>query len=250
MYGDRSIVRRPLRALLFDVDDTVYSTTEFAISARRNAVQAMISAGLKIDEEECLRELDEVISEFGSNYGGHFNKLLQRLSPSAYADSLPIIIVASGMVAYHQTKFRNFSAYEDAIAVLNELKNRGLPLGIVTAGFEIKQAEKIVRLGLHKIVPCKWIFITDTIGIAKTNSKIYLRACCEMGIDPREAMYIGDNPSVDTDVPQRIGMITTLSRRSGKYLHAEGEKEPDHVVHNFWDLLELLDSEYELIPSE
>lgn len=238
--------KRTLRAVLFDVDDTVYSTTEFAHHARANAVQAMVSSGLKVDEEECLAELEEVISEFGSNYSNHFDKLLQRLPPETYADSLPIIIVASGMVAYHQTKFRNFSPYEDAINVLTQLKDRGVPLGIVTAGVGIKQAEKIVRLGLHKIVESRHIFISDNIGISKANPKIYLRACRSLGVTPAEAMYIGDNPPVDVDVPSRVGMITVLSRRSGKYMDTESDVSPDHVVHNFWDALEVIDQHYEL----
>ncbi len=43
--------KRPLKAFFFDIDDTVYSITDFAQLARRAAVRAMIEAGLKIDEE-------------------------------------------------------------------------------------------------------------------------------------------------------------------------------------------------------
>ncbi len=240
------MAKKILRALFFDIDDTVYSTTEFAQTARRNAVKAMVEAGLKMDEEQCLLELNEVISEFGSNYEHHFDKLLQRLPEEVWESASPVIVVTAGMVAYHQTKFRQFSAYEDAIAVLRELGKRNLVLGIITAGLEIKQAEKIVRLGLHKLVPPANIFITDSIGISKTNPKLYIRACRKVGVKPEESMYVGDNPAVDIDVPHRIGMRTVLSRRSGKYLNAVGEANPDHVVHNFYDLLELLDAEYEL----
>ncbi|MBN2712537.1 MAG: TIGR02253 family HAD-type hydrolase [Planctomycetes bacterium] len=240
--------RKPLRAIFFDVDDTVYSTTEFAQNARRNAVKAMIDAGLEYDEEECLAELCEVISEFGSNYEHHFDKLLQRMPSKAYANSSRIIIVAAGMVAYHQTKFRNFGPYEDALDVLRRLRDTGVPMGIITAGLGVKQAEKIVRLGLHHIVDGKYIYITDTIGISKHNPKIYVRACQEIGAPPEECVYIGDNPTVDVDVPNSIGMMTILSRRSGKYSKVEGATQPDHLVHNFWDVLEVIENNYDIIP--
>jgi len=38
-----------LRAVLFDIDDTLYSTTAFALRARKNALQAMIGAGARRD---------------------------------------------------------------------------------------------------------------------------------------------------------------------------------------------------------
>ncbi len=243
------MARRPLRALFFDVDDTIYSTTDFSQSARRNAVQAMIKAGLKTDEEDCLRELEEVIQEFGSNYEHHFDKLVQRLPPETYADGSVVIIVAAGMVAYHQTKFRNFTPYEDAINVLRQLRERGLCLGIITAGVDIKQAEKIVRLDLHQIVPPRNIFITDSIGINKSNPKLFTRACKAVGVPPESAIYVGDNAPLDVDVPHRIGMRTILSQRSGRHAEAEGETPPDHVVHNFWDILELIDEHYEILSN-
>ena len=70
-----------LRAVLFDIDDTLFSTTHFARVARRNAIRAMIRAGLDVPEDEALRELEEVISEFSSNYEHHYDQLLKRLRP-------------------------------------------------------------------------------------------------------------------------------------------------------------------------
>ncbi len=240
------MAKKTLKALIFDIDDTVYSTTEFALMARKNAVQAMIKAGLRVDEDECLHELEEVLREFGSNYEHHFDKLIQRLPPETYDPGASVILVAAGMVAYHQTKFRNFAPYEDAIEVLRQLKARNLLLAIVTSGIGIKQAEKIVRLDLHHLVSPQYIFITDVIGISKTNPKLYMRACKTLGVKPEQAVYVGDNPVVDVDVPKRIGMKTILSRRTGKYLEVEGKSKPDHIVHNFWDVLEVIDQYYEI----
>ncbi len=242
------MAKRPLRALFLDVDDTVYSITEFAQAARRNAIRAMIDAGVNMEEGALMNELEEVISEFSSNHEHHFDKLICRLPPEVYAGQSPLILVAAGVVAYHQTKFREFAPYEDAIEVLRILKDRGLLLGIITAGVAIKQAEKIYRLGLHKLVCPTYIYITDLLGINKTNPKIFLRACREAGAEPRECMYAGDNPSVDVDVPGECGLYTVLSRRSGKYMGIEPDRTPDHVVHNFYDLLEIIDQDYQIAP--
>ena len=66
-----------LDAVLFDIDDTLFSTTKFARRARNNAVRAMVAAGLGLSEAVVRAELDEVISEFTSNYDRHFDNLLR-----------------------------------------------------------------------------------------------------------------------------------------------------------------------------
>lgn len=240
--------KRALKAFYFDVDDTVYSITEFASVARRNAIQAMIDTGLKIDIEEGLSELAEVIKEFGSNHANHFDKLLKRFPPEILGDNSPLMLRVAGVAAYHDTKVRNFTAYGDALEVLRTLKDRGLRLGIITAGMETKQAEKIYRLGLHELVDHRFIYITDSIGIAKSNPKLYLRTCKAADCAPEECMYIGDNPPFDIDVPARLGMPTILSRRGGKYKKTVGEMEPTHTVDNFYDVLDIIDAHYEIIP--
>ncbi len=244
------MAKKRLKAVFFDVDDTVYSITEFAYTARRNAIRAMIDAGLRIDEEEAFQELMQVINEFGSNHGQHYDKLLKRFPPEIMEGLSPLIIKTAGIVGYHQTKAREFAPYGDAIEVLRILRDKGLKLGIITAGMEIKQAEKIYRLGLHELVAHDFIFITDNVGIAKSNPKLYMRACAKAGASPSEVMYIGDNPPVDIDIPARLGMQTILSRRGGKYKSIHGEMTPSFTVDNFYDVLEIIESEYDVVVKE
>jgi putative hydrolase of the HAD superfamily len=235
-----------LRALFFDVDDTIYSSTDFAAAARLQAAQAMIRAGLRVDEATLVGELEEVIGEFGSNDSRHFDKLLRRLPPEAIPPGGRLLTIVAGVIAYHQCKNNNFTPYEDALEVLRRLHEKGLRLGIVTAGIAMKQAEKILRLGLLPLFKPEHIFITEEVGIAKSNPKIYALACRAIGAPPGECGYVGDNPAVDIDVPSRIGMITFISRRGGKYENAPGTASPGHVIHNFWDLLDILEKEYEI----
>ncbi|MCH2107214.1 MAG: haloacid dehalogenase, partial [Planctomycetes bacterium] len=86
-----------LRAVLFDIDDTLFGTTEFAGRARKNAVRAMCEAGLDLPVEDVERELAEVIAEFSSNYSKHFDKLLVRLDSPLREDASAAIVVAAGV---------------------------------------------------------------------------------------------------------------------------------------------------------
>ncbi len=232
---------KKLEGIFFDVDDTLYSCTEFANKARANACKAMISAGLKYPFERLYDELQEVINEFTSNYEQHFDKLLLRLPPTALENCTPSLIVAAAIVAYHNTKHREMFPYEDAIDLLTRLKRiPNFVTGIITAGITVKQAEKVVRLGLPQYVTRNAVFITEEVGITKRNPRLYLSACNRFNLSPDNVMYVGDNPELDIDVPNSIGMITVLHKRSGKYANSVGETKPHFVIDNYYDLMDIL----------
>ncbi len=235
-----------LSAIFFDIDDTLYSTSEFARRARANSVDAMIAAGLKVDRDQLLGELAEVITEFSSNYSFHFDKLLGRVPREALAGVNPAMIVASAVVAYHETKFRELQPYPDVPPLLKDLAGTEVVSGIITAGPTLKQAEKLVRLNIVQYLDANAIFISDQVGISKPNPKLYLRACQGAGIKPAEAMYVGDNPPNDVDPPKSIGMIAVLNRRSGKYIDVPCRTQPDYQISNFTELRHILREDFRL----
>jgi len=233
-----------LRAILFDVDDTLFSTSEFARLARENSIRSMIRVGLRMDEKEVMRELEEVITEFSSNFPNHFDKLLMRIPKARYRGVNPAVIVAAGIIGYHETKIDQLTPYPDAVTLLRSLGSTNLVVGVVTDGIQVKQAEKLLRLGIYDLFDPTAIFISDQIGISKPNLKLYKRACSALGIPPSSVMYVGDNPVNDVDPPNALGMHTVLLRRSGKYAHLMGKTYPDFQVRDFRELRKILEGRF------
>ena len=233
-----------LRAVLFDLDDTLFSTTEFARKARLNAVRGMIAAGLDLPEEEVLRELDEVISEFTSNYDRHLDQLLRRLRPRALQRVNPAILVASGVAAYHDTKFRELAPFDDVKPLLEDLRKAGLRRGIITHGLTLKQAEKLIRLDLLPYLDPDAIFVSEQIGISKPNPKLYLTALRDLMLRPEEVMYIGDSPAHDVAPPKQIGMVSVWAKRAARRTLEGTDIEPDHVIGSFDELRPILRDTY------
>ncbi len=232
-----------LRAVLFDLDDTLFSTRDFAKKARHNAVMAMLEAGLRSTPEVVHAELDEVIREFSSNYGSHFDKLLMRLPLGDQAGTNPAVIVAAGVVAYHDTKFQGLAPFPDVKPFLQALSGAGLVTGCITHGWTMKQAEKLIRLGLVPLLDSQAIFISDQVGISKPNPKLYSTALRKLGLEPAEVMYVGDNLAHDIAPPQTLGIHTTWIHRSAKpgqdmAIHA------DHSVADFRELAAILRETY------
>jgi putative hydrolase of the HAD superfamily len=235
-----------LRAVLFDIDDTLFSTTRFAKAARVNAVRAMVATGLDLPEDVVLKELEEVLAEFTSNYDHHFDQLLRRLRPKALESVNPALIVAAGVAAYHDTKFRELKPFEDVIPLLAALRAAGVITGIVTHGWTIKQAEKIVRLGLVPHLERRAVFISDQLGISKPNPKIYSLALRDLGLQPGEAMYVGDSPSHDVTPPKSLGMKAVWAKRASRFQPGPSDSPPDHAVDDFLELRRILRERYAL----
>ena len=233
-----------LRAVLFDIDDTLFSTSEFARTARVNSIRAMIRVGVRMSEKELMRELEEVIAEFSSNYQNHFDKLLQRMPKSKYSGVNPAILVAAAVAGYHDTKFHQLRPYGDALALLRALNKTSITTGVLTDGLMVKQAEKLLRLGVYELFHPEAIFISDQIGISKPNPKLYRRACTALGVTPSSVLYIGDNPINDIDPANSIGIHTVLLKGAGKYSHLQGKTYPDYTVKSHAELRAILTEDF------
>jgi putative hydrolase of the HAD superfamily len=235
-----------LRALFLDVDDTLYSTSEFAAQARRAAVDAMIRLGLRLTIDEALAELNEVIAEFGSNFSFHYDRLLRRLPPHAVPPGNNAILVAAAVGAYHDTKYRTLFPFRDVPDVLARIREKtDLRVGVITEGLEVKQAEKLVRLGVIPWIDRDAIFISDQIGISKPNRKLYARACAAVGVEPAEAMYVGDHPVNDVAPAKALGMVAVRHRWQGaKHALDEGAVRPDYEIRGFQELLPILRDDF------
>lgn len=233
--------RRPLSLLSFDIDDTLYSSTDFAWLARENALKAMIQAGLNLDLKSAVNELNEVVEEFTSNDPNHFDRFLQRLEQSRLNGINPAILVATGVAAYSDTVHDNLTPYEDALDAFKRLQGAGFRLGIVSQGYTVKQAVKLVRLRLLPFLDKKAIFFSDQLGMSKANYKFYQRSAELLGAPAGQCMHVGDRPDRDIDPANSAGWLTVLNRRSGRYRERPGATPPAYIIQNFWDLIEIVE---------
>jgi len=224
-----------IKAVFFDIDNTLYDSTLQAEMVRRNAVKAMIEAGLDIDEDEGLDALMDIVSRFGANYESHFDALLQKFG----YDRSPRII-AAGIVAYHMTKAAYLVPFPDTVPTLLELRDRGYLLGVITEGRAVKQWEKLIRLGLQHFFHA--VVISEEIGRQKPDVEMFRTAAKRVGCRIEEAAMVGDRLDKDILGANAAGM-TTIQVLKGKYSSnkpASKEEEPDYVVPNLKAILDIL----------
>ena len=236
-----------LDAVFFDIDDTLFSSTEFQERARASAIDAMLGAGLRVGEDKVRSLLHEIIDEHDSNFGFQFDEVLRRLPADTYAPVNPAVIVSSAIVAYHDLKFRELKPYDDVVPLLALLREKGLRLGVVTHGRPAKQAEKIIRMGLLPSFDPGLIFVVEQIDAAgKEDPALWRTVAARSGVESARCMYVGDHPTKDVDGPKAAGFLTVLVKRGGKYASVAATTAPTHEVSDMAALRRILSETYGL----
>lgn len=179
-----------IKAVFFDIDDTLYDTSGFAKLARRAALNVMIDAGLPLETEEAYLLLREIIEEYGSNYGKHFNVLTKRV----FGEEKPLLI-ALGMITYHNVKFALLRLFPQTIKTLIYLKEKGYQLGVISNGKTIKQWEKLIRLNLHHFFD--HVITSEEARVEKPDARIFELAMEKMGCNANNSVMIGNKFSED-----------------------------------------------------
>lgn len=194
--------------IFFDIDDTLFPTTEFAEMARRNAVRAMIENGLEAEPEEVYAEIRRILKKKGSNYEMLFDDICRRFK----VKQSPARVVAAAVAAYHNTK-SSILPYPEVPSVLLELKQRGYKLYCATNGNAKKQWDKLIRMGIALYFDD--VFVSDEVGVRK-GEMFFKKVLKKVGAKPEECVMIGDREEMDVVAPKAMGVRAVRIRR-GKY---------------------------------
>jgi len=192
-----------IKAVYFDIDDTLYDTSGFAELARKAALSVMIDAGLPLTSQEAYALLREIIKEKGSNYDKHFNVLTKRV----FGEEKPLLI-ALGMITYHNVKFALLRLFPETIPILIYLKKKGYRLGVISNGLTIKQWEKLIRLGLYHFFDD--VVTSEEAEVEKPNNEIFKLALNRMDCEPHMSVMVGNKFSEDIMGAINIGMSAIL----------------------------------------
>ncbi|MBC7119188.1 MAG: TIGR02253 family HAD-type hydrolase [Methanobacteriaceae archaeon] len=225
-----------LKAVYFDIDDTLYDTSSFAKLARKAALSVMIEAGLPLTQEEAYPLLRKIIDEKGSNYGKHFNVLTERV----FGEEDPLLI-ALGVITYHNVKFALLRPFPETIPTLIYLKGKGYHLGVISNGLTIKQWEKLIRLGIHHFFD--EVVTSEEVGVEKPDQGIFREALNRMDCKPEDSVMVGDKFKEDILGAVNAGMSAILvnSRlKEDEKEYIKKEKLDIKIISNIGELKNIL----------
>ena len=179
-----------LKAIIFDMDDTLYGEKEYVRSGYRQIARILPQVENAEEKlwslfEEKKPAIDELLKQEGID-----SEELKQECIRTYRYQKPEIHL-----------------YEGVESLLKELRSRGFLLGIITDGRPEGQRAKIAALGLEELVD--EIIVTDELGgteFRKPNPSAFQKMKEKLDVDYKEMCYIGDNIKKDFIAPEQLGM--------------------------------------------
>ena len=137
-------MKEPIKAVLFDLDNTLIDFLKIKKEACNAAVDAMIDAGISIEKEKINEAMWKLYDKHGIEYQKIFQVLLKEL-----LGKVDYKIMASGIVAYRKVKEGLQYPYPQTVSVLRELKKRGYIIAIVSDAPRLQAWLRLASLGLQ-----------------------------------------------------------------------------------------------------
>jgi putative hydrolase of the HAD superfamily len=188
------------RAVLFDLDDTLYPRRRFVLSGLA-AVAVRLSASHGIAAAQAFRAMTGAMRR-----GGHGREMQTCLDQLGLSPALVPELVA--IVRTHRPRLRLPVATRRALSTLGP----GWRLGIVTNGLPSVQANKVEALGLDGLVDTVVYAAEQGTGAGKPDIAPFDVALRRLDVAPRRAVYVGDSEECDIAGASCAGLRTVLLR--------------------------------------
>jgi HAD superfamily hydrolase (TIGR01549 family) len=233
-----------IRAVYFDLDDTLCAFMETAVKARKQAFEELVQPHVEGDIEAIDRAYKKV---FGAMYEAvHYEpwrslylkngrptrtETMRRMLDELGIEDCGLASLVSER--YSRLRAQMLRLFEDALPTLQALKP-SYRIGLITNGPAYEQREEIDVLQLEPWLDS--IMIEGEVGIGKPHREIFEQALSELQVQPREAVFVGNSWTHDVVGASRVDMHAV-------WLNREGEPSPNQEglpIHEIRELPELV----------
>jgi putative hydrolase of the HAD superfamily len=211
-----------IRAIIFDLDDTLYPERGYAFSGF-DAVARAFAPRLQapFDLARRMRELFDTPQR-----GRVFDVIAQEAGRADAAQLVP------EMINVYRRHHPQITLYSDAAAALDRCRDR-YRLGLLSDGHLVAQEAKIDALSIRDRFDA--IILTDRWGreFWKPHPRGYQEMTRRLNVPATQCAYVSDNPAKDFIAPNQLGWLTVRVRRSdGVYIGEQPPAggEPAHTI--------------------
>lgn len=221
-----------IKAIIFDLDDTLYNEREFVFGAFKE-VSDYLADKYKLNETIVYEDIIQIFNEYGR--GKIFDKICEKYS---------IDENISELVNVYRGSKPSLNLYKDAEEILTWLKVNNYKIGLITDGMNKVQWNKIDSLKLKSRVDN--IVVSDDLGkdYWKPHEKPYRECIKALDISEYECIYVGDNPNKDFIGARRLNMGTIrIIREDGDHMKVflDEAYEADYKINSLKDIVKIID---------
>lgn len=171
------------RAILFDLDDTLYDFRVYRTQRLHLALADVLARYPSLERDELVRA---AIVE-----GVYIEQMPDFLRRRGVVDEE---LIAGAQQIYQRGWFEDIMMAEDAVDMFRALRSR-FKLGLITNGPVRTQRPKIERFGLVDYMDV--LIVSEEVGVAKPDPAIFFLALEQLEVQPAEALFVGDSPEYD-----------------------------------------------------
>ena len=194
-----------IKAIIFDLDNTLLDFVKMKQFAVKAAITAMIEAGLDVDEEKAYKDIFDLYVEKGWENQQVFDDYLNQ--------TVGIVsnkILAAGIVSYRRAREATLLVYPNVNKTLIELIKMGIKLSVVSDAPSREAWMRIYYLNLYHFFDV--VITYDDSGERKPSSKPFQMALRALQLDAKQTIMVGDWPDRDVVGAKQIGMHTAFAR--------------------------------------
>jgi HAD superfamily hydrolase (TIGR01509 family) len=210
-------VSSPARAVIFDLDDTLYPLRRFLLSGFA-AVADQVGREAGLAPARILRILRRAS---GAWRGRELDRLCGSIGLSRSV--IPRLVE---IIRRHPPRMR---LPRETVRVLGALRPRWR-VGVLTNGIPDIQRRKVAALGLEELVDAVVFAAECGSGRGKPEAAAFRSAMARLGTVPRRSVFVGDDLVADVLGAQRIGMRTILVGRRPQHPDQCTRVRPDARV--------------------
>jgi putative hydrolase of the HAD superfamily len=222
-----------IKAVIFDLDNTLLDFISMKESAVSSAVHAMIEAGLDLDEKSSYERIITLYQETGWENQQIFDIFLKEKTGEVDNKYL-----AAAIVSYRRAREATLRLYPDVQRTLNVLTKMGLKLAVVSDAPSREAWMRIYYLNLHHVFDLVLTF--DDVGERKPSPKGFEMALEKLGIKTDEALMIGDWPERDVAGASKLGIKTIYAKYGDTFGTVESGADWD--VENIYEVVGIIKS--------
>lgn len=219
-----------IRAVVFDLDNTLVDFMAMKRQAINAAIDSMIDAGLNMSVEKVKSHIDEIYLEQGIEYQV-FDELLIKV-----LGKVDFKVLSAGIVAYRRAREAALKPYPHVSATIMELVKRGIKLAILSDAPTREAWLRLCYINFHHLFDAVVTF--DDTGKRKPEPEPFLLALSKLGVEPHEAIMIGDWADRDMVGARQVGMITAFAKYGDSF--GNQNVNSDYVLEDITDLLKIV----------
>ena len=220
-----------IKAVLFDLDNTLVDFRVMKDHACDAAIRAMIDSGLNLDQKDATKLLFELYEKYGIEDQLIFNKFIKHVT-----GKVDYRMLANAIVAYRKMKQSFVVPYPHVRTTLIKLKEAGVKVGIVSDAPRLSAWIRLAEMNLTDFFD-----VVITLGDSKKFKPFptsFKKALRQLNLEPENVLFVGDNPERDVKGAKLLGMHTCLATY-GQVFFSEKNKA-DFEIKSIEELVEIV----------